>query len=92
MRTIRLLATAVTLFVLSQAAFAESLEECQARCTSDRESRNMDCPSPQDNAAPERAQCLKDSQIAYDDCIKGCPPPPPVPAGAQTPGPMEMGY
>lgn len=84
MRPIYSLFMALVLILLSVPSIAEDYQECWLRCAGERDTRNMDCPSPYDAADDERSQCLKDSQTDYENCINDCPAPPPTsPSGGQ---------
>ncbi len=48
--------------------------DCSTSCSAERDSRVAACPSPYDSTG-DREQCLKDILVAYNACIKSCPPP-----------------
>ncbi len=76
---------AVAAVLLTRPGFAQDYQDCRSTCLAERDTRNMDCPSPYDIAdnSQERSQCLKASQAAYLNCVKQCPAPPP---GSSSPG------
>ncbi len=93
MRGIHILAVAVIVNFLPAVSVAQDYEDCRSKCVSERDTRNMDCPSPYDipEFSEERSKCLKASQDVYADCVRQCPAPPPPSSGGQTP-PSSMGY
>ncbi len=89
MRLVFMLTAIMTQLFLTNIGWADAYEDCKTSCEADRESRDMDCPSPYDAASTgDRDLCLKNNQEAYNSCIKGCPPPP-IPS--QSP-PLPLGY
>ena len=93
MRPIHILFMAMAMNLLPGAGLAEDYQECRLRCAAERDTRNMDCPSPYDDteSGQERRQCLTASQTTYADCLKGCPAPPPPSFGEQV-SPPATGY
>src|SRR5512139_3712951 len=77
-RPIYFLCMAIAMILLSGISFADDYEDCRLSCAGERDTRNMDCPSPYDASDEERRQCLNESQAAYENCISDCPAPPPV--------------
>ncbi len=66
--------------LLPQVGAAETTEECQARCASEKSARESACQAA-DDAYESRGQCLQDAQDAYAGCLNGCQQPP----AAETP-------
>lgn len=87
MRPIYVLAVAVITTFLPGASYADDYDDCRATCTFEKDTRNMNCPSPYDASDQERSQCLKNSQSSYEDCVKHCPASPPSSSGGQVPPP-----
>lgn len=82
------------LLLLSAAGFAEDYQDCKLRCVAERDTRNMECPSP-DGAAvgsQSRQQCLKNNQTTYEDCFNRCPVPQPPTYSDERIAPPIMGY
>ncbi len=75
MRTFYILSLVMAITLLLGATFDENYEDCVLRCSAERDTRNMDCPSPFDASDDERNQCLRDSKEEYDNCISDCPAP-----------------
>ncbi len=77
-------------------SYGDDRYECQLRCAAERDTRIADCPSPYGSAdsGQERAECMKNSQAAYLDCVRGCPPPPPASSssGGETLPPASTQY
>lgn len=88
---------ALALLLLPCAAPAQDdYADCRLTCNAERETRDMDCPSPYDlmENGQERAQCMKDNRDAYNDCLSHCVPPQPEQPSSETPPPPPppMGY
>jgi len=77
MRSILILAIFGTLLLQPAVSSADTSAECQSNCANEKASRDANCPSGE-NSDYERAHCLRESQQAYNDCLKDCPPPAPV--------------
>ncbi len=92
MKPISILLMAITMTLLSFTAYAQDYDDCRLNCSGERDTRNMDCPSPYDQLDDERNKCLKQSQEEYENCINKCPAPPPAsPSGVEgTPPGSEM--
>lgn len=78
--------------LLPCASSADDYSDCRLTCAAERDTRNMNCPSPYDvsPAGEERRQCLKENQDAYADCVKHCPTPPVQ--QEEAPSPPNMSY
>lgn len=71
-----LMATAMMLLPLvGSSADDEDAMDCRLSCAGERDTRNMDCPSPFDALDDERSQCLGNSQAEYKSCLSNCPTP-----------------
>lgn len=84
MRTTQILFAATAMLLPPGAGFAEDLQPCQATCLAQKETRNMDCPSPYDvsDSGQERHRCIKENESAYENCIDRCPLPPRRPSSS----------
>ena len=88
MRLMLILAAIVTQLFLIDISWADNYEDCKASCTTDKETRDLDCPSPYDSSTEnqEREQCMKNSREIYDSCVASCPSPqPPSPESSTSP-------
>jgi hypothetical protein len=97
MPTTRIPLIALALLLLPCAAFAQAdYSDCRLTCAAERESRDMNCPSPYGitDGGQERSLCMKDNRDAYNDCLSHCPTPQPVQPSSETPPPPPppMGY
>ncbi len=96
MRPIYFLITALAMMLLSGTSFAEDRYECILKCSAEKDTRNVDCPSPYESSTSneERARCMKRSQDIYIDCFNHCPPPQyaPPPAEESPSSPYPSGY
>lgn len=77
MRPIYITLTALAIVLLPGICFGDDYEDCKLNCQGERDTRNMDCPSPYDVSEETRRQCLNDSQADYQTCLGDCPPPSP---------------
>ncbi len=86
-----LIITALAQILVANASLAqnEAYEDCRGTCTAEKQTRDMDCPSPYDstNMGQDRDQCLQNSRDVYTRCIQACPPPQ-TPPESSTPPPM----
>ena len=71
----------VIVMMLPAAGYGDDYEDCKLNCAGERDTRNMDCPSPYDATADERRQCQIDSESEYVECLNDCPAPTASPAG-----------
>jgi hypothetical protein len=78
MRSILVLAVFGTLLLLPGVSAAETNTECQTRCATEKTSRDTNCPPVDADADQARAQCLRESQDAYNSCVNSCPQPEPA--------------
>jgi hypothetical protein len=88
MRLILILTAILTQLFLANISWADTYEDCKASCETDKEARDIDCPSPYDSSTEgqEREQCMKNSQDMYYSCLDHCPPPqPPSPESNTSP-------
>lgn len=94
MRPIYILFMAVAMLFLPGSSFAEDYSDCRLTCNAEKETRNMNCPSPYDvsDQGQQRRQCMKDNQSAYDDCVSRCPTPPRPASSDEQPAPAPMAY
>jgi hypothetical protein len=94
MRPIRFLFMAMAVNILPGTSVAEDYQDCRSRCAAERDTRNMDCPSPYDDteSGEARRQCLRVSQTAYMDCLRVCPAPPPPASFGEQVSPPATGY
>lgn len=84
MRPLSTLIMAIAMIILPGASIADDYDDCRLNCASERDTRNMDCPSPYDASDEKRSECMNDSQADYQNCINDCPAPPPIsPSGEQ---------
>ncbi len=92
-QTFRILLLALALLSLSSALRADDYSDCRSDCAAQRDTRNMDCPSPYDtsDSGQQRALCLKQNQDAYNECLAHCPAPPPPPPSSEEQAP-PMAY
>lgn len=76
MRFIYIPCMAMAITLLSSASFAEDGQECQLRCASENDTRNMACPTPRSSSKSIQAhvKCMQSSKAAYSECIDSCPP------------------
>jgi hypothetical protein len=83
MRPIHVVLAAMIL--LPGIAFASEPQDCRSACAADRESRYMNCPSPDDasGSTEEHAQCMQNCMAIYENCISQCPADPPPPAHSE---------
>lgn len=91
MRSMLVFTMTMAQLLLATVSFAatDSYDDCRTSCAADRQSRDMDCPSPYDSARQSREQCLQASRETYQSCVNSCPPPSPSPAESN---PSTMGY
>lgn len=80
MRSLPIHCMAIAMILLPGVSVAEDYQECMARCAQERETRNMDCPSPYDTTEEKRNECLNESKDDYESCTSDCPSPPPQPS------------
>ena len=75
MRLLPILFLAIAMLLRSGTGFAEDRYDCVIKCSSEKETLNMDCPSPYDsaNSGQDRSLCLKNNQAAFRACINRCP-------------------
>lgn len=94
MRPIHIPIMAMAMLLLPYAGYADDYQDCRSTCAAEKESRNMNCPSPYDSSASgqDRSQCMKDNQAAYEDCVNHCPTPPTPPSSETQPSPPPMAY
>jgi len=92
MRSILIATTIIAQALIASVSLAqdEAYEDCRGNCTAEKQTRDMECPSPYDstNMGKDRDDCLQSSRDLYTKCIQACPPP-------QTPPPSSpppMGY
>ncbi|WP_212786579.1 hypothetical protein [Ferrigenium kumadai] len=88
MRLILILTAIMAQLFLTDISWADTYEDCKESCETDKEARDIDCPSPYDSSTggQERGQCMKDSQEAYNRCLSSCPrPTPPSPPSSESP-------
>jgi hypothetical protein len=80
MRSILILAISGTLLLLPGVSPADTNAECQSACINEKATRDPNCPPPGEDydSKQESARCLKESQDAYNSCVKSCPPPEPI--------------
>ncbi len=81
MRQFNILFTAMAMILVPSAGLADDYQDCQSICASEKESRNMNCPSPYEasDSGDGHAQCMKGNRAAYDDCLNYCSSAPPQP-------------
>lgn len=93
MRSIIVFAALATQLFLANAGWADAYEDCRQTCETDKEERDIDCPSPYDSTpeGQERAQCLSASRDAYERCLAACTLPPPPPS-SESPTSPSMNY
>lgn len=78
MRVILNLTLFGALLLLPGVSFADANAECQSDCINERATRDTNCPPPGEDTDQDRAHCLKESQDAFNNCVKNCPPPEPI--------------
>ena len=81
MRSTLILVLMGTLVFLPGVIFAETAADCLAACAAEKASRDDNCPSQGDDVEQARAQCLQESQDAYNSCLSKCQ----QPASSETP-------
>ena len=76
MQLLPVLFLSIAMLLRSGASVAEDRYECVIRCSSEKETLNMDCPSPYDsaNSGQDRSRCLENNQAAFLACFNRCPP------------------
>jgi hypothetical protein len=82
MRSIIILAMFGMLLFTPGVSPAETLAECQTRCSTELSSAAANCPPPGDEG---RLQCLRDNQETMRNCIQSCPPAAPTDTPKETP-------
>jgi len=82
MRTILILAVFGALLLQPAVIFADANADCRSNCANEKASRDISCPSGEDNAL-ERDQCMRESLESYNNCLASCPPPEPADAPAE---------
>ncbi len=82
MRSILIFVMFGMLLLLPGLSRAETMAECQTRCSTEMSSGITSCPPPADAA---RAQCLQDVQDSYRHCIESCPQDAPADTPKDTP-------
>lgn len=100
MRPIYILFIALAMNLLPGTSFAEDRYDCVLRCSAEKDTRNIDCPSSSgssanSNSARTQAQCMQASEAAYINCFRRCPPPlfsPSAASGKQNSSPSPTGY
>lgn len=77
MQTIFILTVIGALLLLPGSSTAETTAECQTRCAIDKSTIDINCPPADKDEETDqaRAQCLQDSENAYNSCVSGCPQP-----------------
>ena len=83
MRSVIILAMIGSLVFLSGAVFAQTAADCMAACAAEKTSRDDNCPPPGEDTDQARAQCLQESQDAYNSCLSKCQQPASPDAPAQ---------
>lgn len=96
MRTLSAISAAVFLLLLPVLSLAQNPDDCRLKCAATKDTNNTTCPAAEADAdsAQARAQCLKNNENAYYDCVMACPAPPASanPSGGETQPPVPMGY
>ena len=79
MKAILILTIFGTLLLLPGSSTAETNDECLARCGAEVATRDAACPPADKDEETDkaRAQCLQDSENAYNNCVSGCSQPTP---------------
>ncbi len=92
MRALFIIMAVLAQMLVATASLAqnEAYEDCRGNCTAEKQTRDMDCPSPYDstNMGKDRDDCLQSSRDVYTRCIQACPPPQNPAPESSTPPPM----
>jgi hypothetical protein len=83
MRSVLLFVMLGTLLSLPGMPLAETNAECTKRCAAEKTERDESC-MPGDESEKEHAECLRENQENYNNCVAGCPQPDPEDVPAET--------
>ena len=72
MRSIIILAMFVTLLFLPGLSPAETVKDCQKKCSTELADSAKNCPPAGKDTDKERSKCLKDIQSDLKDCNEAC--------------------
>jgi hypothetical protein len=83
MRFILILAIFGMLLILPGLGSAETTEDCQTRCASEKAASEVNCPPPGGDTVLARAQCLREILDTFSNCLNTCPQPAPTDTPAE---------